>query len=344
MVSNEERGGVLMIGVNSLRRVAILSFVLTSIVYSQESDSLLIRNYKEYKNGVFNDSALSILYRHGLISKEMYLSKKYGKMPLDSIRFADLRAKLKYKFVLDFLERTQAARSLLSLEDFNQATQFSELFRVSDVKPKDAVESFNYYLPYDLYQVWSFDDKHKLFLLAASYPLYGLERLFLFDDGKNNHELLDTLCFNPKNNAEFDFLQLNGHSIIRLRQSVHGTGYLDEQEVLIGIIDKKFHNLFSTDLLQANDWTMSPTDTSNNFDRWTAKITFVDNNGDSLPRIRKEVSEDVISMDGVKNFDFAAGHVTKHIRSWVEVYVWDNETKAYALDKKVNDAAVKVKR
>ena len=71
-----------MIGVNGLRRVAILSFVLTSIVYSQESDSLLIRNYKEYKNGVFNDSALSILYRHGLISKEMYLSKKYGKMPL----------------------------------------------------------------------------------------------------------------------------------------------------------------------------------------------------------------------------------------------------------------------
>lgn len=328
-----------MLNANKLRWFTVLPLLLASFAYSQENDSLLEHAYREYKNGASNDSTLSVLYGHGLISKEAYLARRNGDKSLDSARYENLRANLKHKFILDFLQRTQAAQSLLNREDFNRAKQFDNLFRISDVKPKGALESFNYYLPYDLYQVRSFDSEHKFYLLAASYPLYGLEKLFLLDDHERNHELLDTLDFNPLNNCELDFFQLNGHNMIRLHQSVHGTGYLDKEEALVGIIGKRFHNLFSTDLLQVNDWEMSPSDTSRDFDRWTGKIRYVDENGDGVLDIEKEVSEDVITMDGVRGSDFAAGRVIRHLRSWVEIYVWDNKTDTFVLDEKLSRTA-----
>ncbi len=308
--------------------------IFYTVPFCQSKDSLLLNDYSKYKNGVFNDSTLSALYHAGLISRDQYLNRLYGRTSLDSIRLADLRSHLKYKFIIDYLSRVRPDKQYFDDEMERNLNHFV----INTDKPEGALESFGYYLEYDLYTIESIGERNSLYLLAAS-DINGLVKLFLFDDAEHQHTLLDTLDLYPENDPEINFVQINGQDIIRLRQTIHGSGYLDEQEILVGVVGERFHDLFKTDLLQANNWGLSPSDTSNDFDRWTAKIRYVDVNGDGMLDIEKEVSEDVISMDGVKDFDFASGRVIKHVRSWIEIYIWDRSTDFFMLNKKLSKAA-----
>ena len=246
--------------------------------------------------------------------------------------------KLKYQFPLKFVKGAHPERSIVGPGLLSVFEKLGPGFKVFSSKPKGAIESFRYFLRYDLYPVKTFDGRHKLFLLvASSRGLSGTVEAILLDDAANGHRMLDYISLDPRNDNKFGFLKLGGHGIISLRQSIHGTGYLDEQEALIGIIGKKFHNLFSTDLLQANDWDISDSANPNLFDRWLAKIEYVDEKGYSLPDIRKEVSEDIVNLSP-DSATFRNAPITKHIRSWVEVYNWDKKTDAYVLDKKLSKA------
>lgn len=259
-----------------------------------------------------------------------------GNRSLDTTQSNHPVPELKYQFPLRFVKRVHPERSIVGPGLLSVFEKLGPGFKVFVSKPKGAIESFRYFLRYDLYPVKTFDGKHKVFLLvASSRGLSGTVEAILLDDAANGHKMLDYLSLDPRNDNKFGLLKLGGHSIISLRKSIHGTGYLDEQEALIGIIGKKFHNLFSTDLLQANDWDMSDTGNGDLFDRWLAKINYIHEKGDILPDIRKVVSEDLVNVSA-DSATFRNAPITKHIRNWVEAYKWDNKTDAYILDKKLS--------
>lgn len=242
--------------------------------------------------------------------------------------------RLKYKFPLEFAERTHPERSIFGPEELQIVQKYGPFFKVFSSKPKGAIESFRYYLRYDVYPLKTFNGSQELFLLlASSGGLDGMVEAFLLDNGENGHKMLDYLSLDPRNDNKFSFLKLAGHAVISFRQSIHGTGYLDEQEKLIGIIHKKFHKLFSTDLLEANDWALSDSGNPDLFDRRLAQIEYVHENGDSVPDIREEVSVDVVNVSA-DSATFRNAPITKHIRSWVEIYDWDKKTDTFKLEKR----------
>lgn len=300
-----------------------LLLITSDISYCQSSSSIS-SGYKEYKEGGGSDSTLILLYNSHVISKEA----------LDSARFVRLRAQLKYKFPIDFVRNAHINESIMDSYELEMAEQYSGQFDVLAHKPKGTLEAFNFFGTYYLYPVESFDDKSSLFVLAAS-GAFNLKKLFLFDDAQHGHKLLDTVVVDANANPKIDMSKIDGHEMIRLRETSYGTDYMDEKEVLIGVIHDTFQNLFATDLLQANNWEIKSGRT-NDFDRWTARISFINPTGEGQMAIKKEVNEDLINMDKVKSFDFADGRVIKHIRSWIEIYVWDNNTHTFVLDRNLS--------
>ncbi len=309
-----------------MNRLFLLPFILSSIHAPsfQSKDSILSALYQDYKSGAGTDSTLLLLHHAGFIDKE----------ELDSTRFVRLKKSLKYKFALKCVRDAHLNDIVLNSDDKAIAEESSEQFRVLHHTPAGALESFNYFARYDLYPIASFYGKRQFYLLAATSP-FGLDYLFLLNDSQHRYTLLDSIQVYPLGDPEFKIFDLFGHSVLRLRESEYGTGYINEREVLIGVIREKFHNLFATNLLQANDWNLPDSMLkANDFARWSANVLYVHRKPRKQLEIRKHVSEDIIRLSK-DNHSFGNAPVVKHIRSWVEIFVWDKKTKEFIREKRV---------
>ncbi|HUI30450.1 MAG TPA: hypothetical protein VLX91_09555, partial [Candidatus Acidoferrales bacterium] len=153
---------------------------------------------------------------------------------------------MKHKFVLDFLLNRFGPPSENDI-DIDDS-------RFSVLPNEDAyvLESVAYGRQFNLYSIKSIPDNASMYVLSEP-DVGGLSQLYLFDEDKDGNILLDTMALDPRSDTQLTSVKLNGHLFLRMDFAVHGSGYLDEQLVLLGIIKKSFHNVFETSLLEAND-------------------------------------------------------------------------------------------
>jgi hypothetical protein len=301
-------------------------------------DSVITSYYLH--GGRDNDSLLMNLHQAGLIDDAYYvnslstergnserkrLARKYASR--DSATIVRLRSALKHKFLVDF-----------AISHFGLPSEFSLLYddrsyQVVQPEKPNILESLRYDVLLNLYPLTSLDSNYQMFALPIPY-IEGPLQLFLLSADNQGNIVLDSLDLDPRSATEIDTFSLNKHSLLQMKYAIHGTGYLDEQITFVGAINNRFRNLFSTSLLQANDWTMPLGNPKNEFLRRTAVLSFSDVDGDGILDITKHVSEDLITMTkNIKNFDFQNAQVKKHIRDWVEIYVWNEKLLAFNLDK-----------
>lgn len=243
---------------------------------------------------------------------------------------ANLRSQLKYKFVLDFLEKNQPERLILGERLIEKWGKDEESFRLLPKRDSNEIEAFRYFLPYHLYPVKTFDGEGPYYLLSLS--SLGHAEYFLLSE-RETGALLDSLEFSFKADPKMEFFELNHHNFIRINQSLWGSGARTNREDIVGIVSGRFVNFFTIFLLDANDWTMAPEDRGDHFTRKTRLAHYLDLNEDGFLDIKVEGSEDVILMQD-DSWEFQKGKVIKHIRSWMEVYLWDEKTSTFNLDKK----------
>jgi hypothetical protein len=244
----------------------------------------------------------------------------------DSASMALFESQIKHKFLIDFLNTRESQDATTKTDLQINPVYITE----SKWKPKDAIESFIFGARYNLYIFKPFLTNDEMYLLTWNGPALGI--IYLFDSDKNENMLLDSIDLDMRNEARIEKFTLNAYPFLQLRQTVHGTGYRDEREDVIAIINKRFHILFSTSLFAVNDWTMPRGRATGDFVCRRSQIKYVDVNSDGFLDIRKEVNEDIIHMDKCKK-DFREARVKKHLKSWVEVYIWSEKTFTFTLDK-----------
>src|SRR5207249_2806884 len=108
----------------------------------------------------------------------------------DSLLVATLRSKLKYRFILDYLESKKPHIYFFGEKYSNKVATNPDYFDVIE-PPFDStsLEEFTYFLNYSLRRVASLQTNEQYYLLSTGET--GSDELFLFDNDTSHAILLD---------------------------------------------------------------------------------------------------------------------------------------------------------
>ncbi|MGB2866928.1 MAG: hypothetical protein WBD36_00630 [Bacteroidota bacterium] len=206
----------------------------------------------------------------------------------DSLLVANLRGKLRYKFVLDFLRETRPEKQFFDSRRLNLYSSDSARFQKIETEDKYAVEEFMYYLDYRLYTIESLDRRNHYYLLGLFYP--SLAKVFLFEEDLDGNKLVDTLNVKAIG-AWLAIDSLNHHSTLNLETIEYGSGHYAEHRTIVGITGGRFKTVFSYKPVECN---ANMGQEKGILLRTTNLIRFVDFDNDSLEDIVMEKEVDLV--------------------------------------------------
>lgn len=245
-----------------------------------------------------SDSSLASLYDRGLISRDSLLAVlsyqgRIGDLgperlapnqpwsinpgPLQIARgkriASELRAKLKYKFALDY-----AMSKLDSTEVGNLNPDDAVVVQSSDSL---ALEQFDLLYRCTVYRVHDFAGSSEFYLFSR-YVVGGYNELVLFSQD-SLHALLDEKLYARE--ASCRFAQLNGGFVISSDYRTWGTGYNAMHTELATIEQRRFKVLYSTytSIEAGPPWSEPSSKT-------IGDVRFLDINGDGFLDIQEHVT------------------------------------------------------
>ncbi len=243
-----------------------------------------------------------------------------------------LRASMKHKYILDFLIKEKPEASIFHGDGLLERTKDSTWFGINETENDQALESFTYYINYNIYKITGSD--YIQYYLLEGYEVSGLVSMFLLSNDTTDLQLLDKRDFDASEATNLEFKTINNIPFIVL-SSNHGSGgsgYLTyhEEEALYDIDQSKF-------LLQYESSPLTISQAREDVDstivilpdslllRQITTTQFVDLNNDNSLDIKEEISQDIIFADSknVTPIYWKQADISTHISHKTNIYYWD---------------------